>query len=170
MFDLAKCQTALEEYFALQPGVELAYLFGSQARGKASALSDVDVAVLLDDQLSSQHFFEIRLRIMGDLMDILGINEVDVAILNQATVALRYRVLRDGLLLYCHNRDRLIAFRLQTVNEYLDFKPILERHEQAVLAKARKGELLSGYDPHRGTLERYRQLRERLEETATPNV
>jgi hypothetical protein len=46
--------------------------------------------------------------------------------------------------------------------DFIDFKPILKRHERAILGKARKGELLSGYNPHRGTLERYRRLRERL--------
>jgi len=58
-----------------------------------------------------------------------------------------------------------IAFQVRSVNVYLDLKPILERHEHAILERARKGELLLGYDPHRGALERHRQLRECLERT-----
>ncbi len=103
-----------------------------------------------------------RLEIIGGLMDLLHIDDVDILILNQAPPALRYAVLRDGVLLFCRDRQALIESRVRTVNEYLDFKPILKRHERAFLEKARKGELFSGYDPHQGALEHYRQLRERL--------
>ena len=42
---------AIGTYFARQPGVVVAYLFGSITRGQANGLSDVDVAVLLDSNL-----------------------------------------------------------------------------------------------------------------------
>jgi hypothetical protein len=54
---------------------------------------------------------------------------------------LRYAVLRDGILLFCRDRQAMIEFRVRALNEYLDFKPILKRHERAILEKARKGEL-----------------------------
>ena len=38
---------AIQSYFAGQPEVVVAYLFGSVARGRANHLSDVDIAVLL---------------------------------------------------------------------------------------------------------------------------
>jgi len=111
-----------------------------------------------------------RLEVIGGLMGLLHTNDVDVVVLNQAPPALRYAVLRDGILLFCRDRQAMIEFRLRTVNEYLDFKPILKRHGDAILEKARKGKLLSGYDPHKDTLERYRRLRERLAETLPPDV
>ena len=74
--------------------------------------------------------------------------------------------------LYYHLQHDLGDLKLfaRYVSEYLDFKPVIERHERAILERARKGELLHGYNPHRGALERYRQLRERLEGTATSDV
>jgi predicted nucleotidyltransferase len=167
-FDLDESRAALEAYFAAQEDVELAYLYGSQARGQENRFSDVDIAVLLRGEPDAERCFEARLRLIGDLVEILRMEELDVAVLNQAPASLRYRVLKEGLRLYCRDHDRWIAFRLQTVNEYLDFKPFLERHTRALLEKARKGELLDGYDPHRGALERYRQKRERLKGTPTP--
>jgi len=160
----------LKNYFASQPSVVLAYLFGSQARRTASALSDIDIAILLDRKVSLEHYFDIRVNFTGELMELLQLNEVDVAILNQAPPALKYLVLRDGLPLYQRNRDEMIEFRVQAFNEYQDFKPVLQRHEQAVLEKARKGELTRGYDPDPGALERYRQLRERLTQTSKPGI
>jgi predicted nucleotidyltransferase len=161
---------SLEGYFASQAEVVLAYLFGSQARGQAGPLSDVDIAVLLEGRPNTILCFDARLKLIGDLLQLLHTEDVDVAILNQTPPALNYRVLRDGQILFCRDRDKMIAFRVQTINKYLDFKPILERHEQAIIEKARKGELLNGYNPHRGTLERHRQRRERLERVTKTRV
>lgn len=84
-------------------------------------------------------------------------------ILNQAPpLALRYHVLRDVVLLYCRAPNIRVEFTARTVSAYLDFKPVIEQHERAILERARKGELLHGYNPHRGALERYRRLRERF--------
>ncbi len=44
----------LRDYISKQEHVRLAYLFGSAATGKAGKLSDIDIAVLLDDLLSKK--------------------------------------------------------------------------------------------------------------------
>ena len=49
--NLDEYKPALEAYFAALDDVVLAYLFGSYARGQAGPLSDVDVAVLLNDPI-----------------------------------------------------------------------------------------------------------------------
>ncbi|HEX6384767.1 MAG TPA: nucleotidyltransferase domain-containing protein [Anaerolineae bacterium] len=161
---------AFKDYFATFENVVLAYLFGSHARGQAGPHSDVDVAVLLEEQLSSDARFNKRLQIITDLMDLLQTDKVDVVVLNEAPLALSYRVLRDGLLLHCASEDTRIMYTAETLTRYLDFEPILKRHERAVLERARQGELLHGYNPYRGALERYRQLRERLKGTTESNV
>lgn len=165
-FVLDLYREALERYFASLGDVVLAYLFGSHARGQAWAQSDIDIAVLLTGRSDDDRCDDARLEIIGGLMELLHTDDVDVLILNQAPPALRYAVLRDGILLFCRDRRALREFYVWTVNEYLDFQPILRRHEAALLEKARKGELLRGYDPYRGALERYRRLRARL--AATP--
>jgi predicted nucleotidyltransferase len=169
-FDLSQYSDALAQYFASLDEVVLAYLFGSHARGQAWARSDVDVAVLLENRPADSHCLDTRLEVIGGLMEILHTDDVDVVILNQAPPALRYAVLRDGLLFFCRDHQAMIEFHVRALNEYLDFRPILKRHERAIMEKARKGELLSGYDPYHGTLERYRRLRERFVETPPPDV
>jgi hypothetical protein len=156
----------LRAFFISQPHILFAYLFGSQARGQAHALSDIDVAVMLAESLNADQRFATRLDLMGEVSHLTQTNAVDVLILNDAPLALAYRVLHDGRLLACHDRDQLIAYTARTVNAYLDFKPVIERHERAILARAQRGELLHGHNPHRGALERYRQRRQRLEESA----
>jgi predicted nucleotidyltransferase len=150
-FDLSQYSDALAQYFASLDEVVLAYLFGSHARGQAWARSDVDVAVLLEDRPVDGHCLDMRLEVIGGLMEILHTDDVDVLILNQAPPALRYAVLRDGLLFFCRDRQAMIEFRVRALNEYLDFRPMLKRHERAIMEKARKGELLSGHDSDQRT-------------------
>jgi uncharacterized protein len=169
-FDIAKLTSTLDTYFAAQGNVVLAYLFGSHARGQAGPLSDIDVAVLLTPDVLAENLFDERLRIMGDLMDLLNHNEVDVAILNQAPLALAYRVLRDGVLLYCASQDVRVHYTARIVSLYLDFKPVIERHERAILDRARQGKLLDGHNPYRGALERHRQRRQRLKGAPSSGV
>ena len=73
---------ALGRYFGSRRHV-LAYLFGSHARGQAGPLSDVDTAIFLDNSVAFDRYFDERLEMTGGVMDVLGVDEVDVAILNQ---------------------------------------------------------------------------------------
>jgi len=158
------------EGMAVLDEVVLGYLFGSHARGQAGPLSDIDIAVLLADTVTEASAFEQRLTLMDEISHRLRTNAVDVVVLNHAPLALAYRVLRDGVLIYCRDELKRIEFTARTVNMYLDFEPFLKRQERAILERARKGELLNGHNPHRGALERYRRLRERLKGPAEPDL
>lgn len=146
-------------YLAGQQDVLLAYLFGSYGREAATPLSDIDVGLLLIETLSTQNRFERRLTVGLDLQRIFHSNDVDVVILNDAPLALAYRVLRDGQILCCRDEDIRVQYTASTVGRYLDFKPFIERHQQAILERARRGELLNGHNPYHGALARYRQGR-----------
>ena len=112
----AKLLVALERH----PGVLVAYLFGSTARGTARPLSDVDVAVLLADGVDPLHE---RLTLMAEIASAIGSDEVDVVVLNDAPVALAYRVLRDGILLRSTDDLARIRHRVTVVDRYLDMEP-----------------------------------------------
>ena len=151
----------LSHYFADRPTVLVAYLFGSYGRGRATVHSDVDIAVLAEQTLSREQSFDLRLALIDELQGLLHREAVDVVILNEAPLALRYRVLRDGQLLFCRDDQLRILYQADMVSLYLDFKPVIERHERAILERARRGELFDGHNPYRGALARYRQQRER---------
>lgn len=74
--------------------VLLAYLFGSRVRGKASPISDYDVAVLLRDG-SLQAFADVLLSISRAL----GVCEdrVDILDLSKASLHLKVKVLSEGV-------------------------------------------------------------------------
>ena len=114
--------TALTEYLAAQPDVMAAYLFGSQATGRARAKSDVDVAVLLNEEDSVARF-ERRLQMMVEVSDVCG-READVIVLNDAPPLLQHQVLKHGRLLYERDRRARIEFEIRAGKVYADLEPM----------------------------------------------
>jgi predicted nucleotidyltransferase len=107
-----------------RPEVVSALLFGSQATGRASALSDVDVAVWLDASLDRSAYRDLTLQLMGEASEALRTDEVQVVILNDAPPLLAHRAIRDGIRLI--DRDPVQRIRLETraVLDYLDTAPL----------------------------------------------
>ena len=108
-------------------GAELVYLFGSQAKRKTWAESDVDLAVLLGPSLPRERHGEIRIQLIGDLMSVFESNDVDVVILNDAPPLLTYEgVIQGGRLLFEGNRLARIRFEVRVFQEYVDTAPLRE--------------------------------------------
>lgn len=108
--------------------VVAAYLYGSVARNVHRSQSDVDVALLLDDD-PPETLDGLRLDLASRLGDELG-RPVDVVILNRAPCDLAHRVRRDGVILIDRDRRRRVAWEVKSRNEYFDMEPIrrLYRH------------------------------------------
>jgi uncharacterized protein len=149
---------AMAGYLSTVPEVVLGFLFGSYARGQGRPDSDVDCAVLLADNVPSGDAFDFRLRVMDGLARAIGRDDVDVAILNEASLALAYRVLRDGVLLFCRDHAAYVRYRVRTLNLYFDFAPLLERHQAIFLKRVSEEGILYGYDPDRGAAETKQKL------------
>jgi hypothetical protein len=104
--------------------IVLAYLYGSQARGTAGPLSDVDVAVQFRTELAGHERFKQLLAVMGEFMDIFEREDVFVADLDDATPLLRFEVYREGRLLYCQNDAIRIKFMTEALREYEDTRTL----------------------------------------------
>jgi hypothetical protein len=103
------------------PGVRLAFLFGSRARGRAHGESDFDVAVLVDEALAGreQKARTIR-RLAGRLGREVSSPRLDLVLLNDAPALLRHRVLRDGIVLFQRSPEERVRFTTRTIREYQD--------------------------------------------------
>jgi len=117
--------------------VVAAYLFGSQAAGAATPLSDVDIAVLLDAGTPCPG--EVQVMLISDLMGALRRNDVDVVILNSASPLLRQRAVARGRLLYCRDDAVRAEFEAATLREYLDTEPLREAQDRALLERYTTG-------------------------------
>lgn len=116
-----------------------AYLFGSVAQGTARPGSDVDIAVLtrprgtlLDDA-----------RLQDELAAALGREDVDLLVLDDAPLWLRYRVVA-GEVVFSRDERARIAFREWTEKEFLDFRPYHDGYLKAIRNRAQRGALSGG--------------------------
>ena len=128
----ATIEQALRELFAAERGgILAAYLFGSVARGTASARSDVDVAILY--AVPPPATLEgLPLDLERRIGTLAGC-PAQVIVLNTAPVGLIHRVLRDGVLLLDRDPSARIRFEVRAHNEFFDLQPILARYRRRPL-------------------------------------
>jgi predicted nucleotidyltransferase len=115
--------------------VELAYLFGSQARGDAGSLSDVDIAVLFSQDLSTKERFEHLLQLSGELGSLFQRDDVFIVDLGDASPLLRHRVYYEGEVLYCVSENVRVHFEITTLRDYVDTKPLRAIKQKYVLQR-----------------------------------
>jgi len=109
----------IKELLGRERQVELAYLFGSAARGETGKLSDIDVAVYLDESLSSGERFKLQLRLMGELASVLRTNKVDLVLMNDAPPALNYEIIRFKPI-YVKDMPKKVRVEHAIMSKYLD--------------------------------------------------
>lgn len=128
MLPREEIESRLRAALAARGDVVAAYLFGSVARGGATATSDVDVAILLATA-PSPTVDGLHGRLEGELERALGLL-VQVVVLNRAPCDLIHRVLRDGILLVDRDRGARIRFEVDARNRYFDLQPFLRRYRR----------------------------------------
>ena len=132
---LAAC---VAEALAARP-VALAYLFGSAAAGQMTPFSDVDIALVLDNN----HAFRpdrlhLELEIEDELAGRCGLSQADVRVINAAPLLVRGEVLTHGRLLFARDEETRIQFETRTRMDYFDFLPAAKLYQAAYFANLRQ--------------------------------
>jgi len=115
-----------------------AILYGSYARGDATATSDIDLAVECESSLTSVERTQTRVAIIERLSTTLETDDVDVIPLSQAPVELVEEIFRDGILVYgsTEGLERYEQTRSQETQTHRDrleeFDDLLAELEQVV--------------------------------------
>ena len=139
MFDIMLFEQELTNFFRSIDSVNFAYLFGSTVRGDANELSDVDIAVMLDESLSKKDMFNEELNLISELTCVLKSDKIDLVVLNDAPLLLKYNVIKNGHILKSDETQR-IAFETHVMSRYLDERYYIKRHTDMTLQRiARSG-------------------------------
>ncbi|MEO7329942.1 MAG: nucleotidyltransferase domain-containing protein [Minicystis sp.] len=118
----------LREALAAYPGVRVAVLFGSQARGTARPDSDVDLAVDAPG---------------ADLLDLRAVlsvaleREVDVLALDEATIPMMDHLVRDGIVVHEGSAGAGALWRSRTLSTLETDRPWFSRMSDAWLARVK---------------------------------
>lgn len=110
------------EAVKLRPEVIALYTIGSAAKNNLKPLSDLDFAILLSGQLTKRQRFDNHLDLIGLFNKIFHTDEIDLTILNDASLRFCYTIIKTGKLLFCMNHSDLIDLHDKVVKHYLDFK------------------------------------------------
>ena len=127
------------------PGLRLAYLFGSRARGGGRPESDYDVAALVRDEDVDDADAWLRTfhRVHGALAGEAPTGAIDLVFLNAAPDVLRHRVLSEGILLFAHSEVERVRFAMRTLRDIQD-----SASRRAEATRLRIQRLKEGRPPH----------------------
>jgi predicted nucleotidyltransferase len=103
-------------------------IFGSVARGRARPFSDIDLCVVTRSHLPEH----VRLDLQS-----FGSRKIEVNIFSQLPLPVRFRVIREGRLVYCEDRLALHRIIAETTRQYLDNSLRIRRHSLRALGISR---------------------------------
>jgi len=132
---MSEISAAVTRVFAGRSDVDAVVLFGSAARGRQRADSDIDIYVRLRHQ--ARWTLRQRLDLAAELSAVLR-REVDLIVEDETTsVILRREVANCGLPLYESRPGAWIGLRAAASLAYADLEPYLRRIGGAVRARAK---------------------------------
>ena len=119
----------IQSQMGAYPEIKLGYYFGSQAKGKGKPLSDHDFAIYLDESTTPARKFEIVGGITADLMQVIGSNNIDLVLINDAhNIPLIYTVFSQGELIYEIEPYRMLVGS-KHLSAYHDFQVFTTKHD-----------------------------------------
>ena len=101
--------------------LSMVYLFGSKALNIDSELSDIDIAVLLDNK-NKYDLRKLLLDLIFDFSQLFHNDKIDILILNNASLSIQYNVICEGKILYQLNDNIKCNYETKIIKLYLDFK------------------------------------------------
>ena len=108
--ELNKKISKIIEIIKSHPNVIAIYLFGSHAKGEATPLSDIDIAVILENPTPESE---------ADIGS-LSSQEIDVVLLHRLPLHIRYEVFKHGKEILVRSEEKLLKIKLKVMREYLD--------------------------------------------------
>jgi hypothetical protein len=120
MIDIEKINTILKG----NTYIAAAYLFGSVVSGRTTPMSDVDIAVLLNDNAPKGRDLLDELDSVSYRLETV-LRVADVTALNNQGLIFIHNVLKTGKLIYDADPNFRIKFVARAISYYCDFEPTL---------------------------------------------
>lgn len=149
---------ALIENFKQDPRINVLYLFGSYARDKIKPLSDIDIAVILRNSAVKEDYWDIKFELLNKAIAVMGTDEIDFVLLNEAPYELRYNILKEGRVLFCRNERERRGFLEKAVLDYLDTQALREEGFFHLKERLREGRFGDDQGKHKEDIKSVRRF------------
>jgi len=117
MIEISRVVEELKRYHE----VKAIILFGSYAKGKVKPLSDVDIAVLLEDS-------DLEAEITS-----FSSNVLDVVNFSRLPLYIQFEVLKHGKTLFVRDEEFLTRIKMEVLRDYLEMSYLYERMSERIL-------------------------------------
>jgi predicted nucleotidyltransferase len=122
MQSLKKTIKLIEQLALLNPDIEVLWLYGSRARGEASATSDYDLAIAFTVYIDDP----VERRLRPELLALSWIKVLNIPLsiidINQASLPMAYTIVQDNTVIYGNNNYRCMVEEQRIMSKWeLDY-------------------------------------------------
>jgi len=110
-------------------GILAVYLFGSEAYGTATKISDIDVGIVVKNPKNLQDTLPLYNAVYVEFAEVFSptfLRKLDIVFLQNAPIPLQYNAITSGRILYEEDAVKRADYEEKVLNHYLDFNPVLE--------------------------------------------
>ncbi|MGH7543458.1 MAG: type VII toxin-antitoxin system MntA family adenylyltransferase antitoxin [Gemmatimonadota bacterium] len=118
--------------------VAAAYVYGSVARGEATSLSDIDIALLFSEDAPESLRHDVIVQVASGLAHTAVGKELDVRDIEELPLVVQGRILTEGRLVRSNDDVRRVRFETSTRMRYFDFLPFHVRDVEEGLRSLRR--------------------------------
>jgi predicted nucleotidyltransferase len=120
------------------------YLFGSQATGKKNALSDYDLAVILDKKVNLKQYSRYKLNIISELLRLVNTEHIDLVILNDENIPLllKYNAIKEGKVMLDRNKSQRADLEFNILRRWLDWQYFEKMWGEIYVSSIAKGKFI----------------------------
>ncbi len=98
-------------------------LFGSTVRGETTPLSDVDIAVVVEDPTPEDEAE------LGSLYS----RRIDLVLFHRLPPYIQFQVLKEGKVLYLRDKEKFKEIKFRTIRNYLEHSRMYRRVREMLL-------------------------------------
>ena len=103
-------------------------LFGSAARGEGRPFSDIDLCIVTAGDIPEEERLDLKS---------YGSQKIEIHILDELPLAIRFRVIREGKLIFCKDGRAFHRIVADIIREYLDSAPLIDMHSRRAIGISR---------------------------------
>lgn len=140
---IKEIEQKLFQYFSTRPEIKLGYVFGSLSKGGEHRLSDIDIAILVEEEkVPRGEPYGYKAMIISDIMALLKTDKVDLVVLNEAPLILCFRVVYEGIVVYSIDEKMRVEFETKVMSLYFDRQYYYRRHDELAINRIAKEGIL----------------------------